>query len=276
LTYTYDLDTTNRYKLFKRAESLFNNSEFAATGLPSPGELALLEPFRRELPPEVFGPAFVAPRTNGDPKVLRENLRKARDLFANAGWKIAADGRMRDAKGEAFKIEYLTAEESTRFPEWELNLEKLGIELKIRRVDFALYRRRLQEYDFDLITIVQGRFLMPWASDLMVAYGSASADEKGNYNFRGVKSKAVDHILDAMGRSTTLDELRDATRAFDRVVMWNYWQIPDLYSASDRASYWNKFGMPQVRPKYFTIESPIAVPAPWPITTWWIKKAGQP
>ena len=269
LGYTYDFDTADRYKLFKRADSVFNNSDFAAQGLPSPGELKLLEPFRNELPPAVFGPAFVAPRTHREPKELRANLLKARALLAAAGWKLAADGKLRNARGDAFEIEYLSPSEGTRMPDWELNLAKLGITLKIRSVDFALYQSRLQEFDFDMVTIVEGDFMLPPVSDLVQIYGSAAADQKGSNNLRGVKSAAVDSLLATMGRARTLDELRDAARAFDRVVMWDYWQIPDLYSSAERASYWNRFGMPATRPKYYTLESALVEIPAWAVTTWW-------
>ncbi len=270
LDYTYDFDTLNRLKLYKRTNSLFNNSDFAAEGLPSPAELKLLEPFRTQLPPEVFGPAFVAPRTHGEPKELRANLLKARALFEQAGWKVAADGKMRNARGEAFEIEYLTPSEGTRMPDWELNLEKLGIALKIRSVDFALYRRRLEEFDFDMITIVEGDFTLPSPTDLSTSYGSKAADEKGSNNLRGVKSPAVDKVLEAMLGARTLDELRDAARALDRIVMWSHYQVPDLYASDEKASYWNRFGMPAVRPKYFTLESPNSEWPAWAITAWWV------
>ncbi|MGE5117561.1 MAG: extracellular solute-binding protein [Betaproteobacteria bacterium] len=268
---TWDFDSHNRYGLFAAADSVFNNSEFAARGLPSAGELALLEPFRSELPREVFGPPFVAPRTGRDPARLRANLIEARDLLAAAGWKLAPDGRLRNAKGEPFEFEYLTPNEGSRDAIWEHNLDKLGIKLKVRQVDFALYRRRLEQYDFDVVTIVEGSFTIPSALDYTTLYGSKSADEKGNNNFRGVKSAAVDHILEAMARAASLETLRDACRALDRVVMWNYWQVPELYFAAEPACYWDKFGMPAVRPKYFTIDNPNSGQLAWPITTWWIR-----
>ncbi|HYN58718.1 MAG TPA: extracellular solute-binding protein, partial [Rubrivivax sp.] len=164
LGYTYDFDTLNRLGLFKRTNSQFNNSEFAAVGLPSPGELQLLEPFRKELPPAVFGEAFRAPTTGRDPKRLRQNLLKARELLEQAGWKLAPDGKLRNAKGEAFEFEYLNPGEGGRLTDWQANLEKLGITLKERNVDFALYRRRLEEYDFDVITIAGGGFTLPDAT----------------------------------------------------------------------------------------------------------------
>jgi microcin C transport system substrate-binding protein len=270
LGYTYDFETLNRLGLYKRCNSLFNNSEFAATGLPSDGELKLLEPYRAALPAEVFGPPYVAPRTDMDPKKLRANLLKARALFEQAGWKLAPDGRMRNAKGEPFEFEYMSPGEGRTMPEWDGNLQKLGITMKIRSVDFALYRTRLEEYDFDVITIAGGDFTLPDATGLTTMLGSKAADDKGNNNFRGVKSPAVDHILLALGAARTLEDLRDASRALDRVVTWNHWQVPDLYASDKKASYWNRFGMPKVRPKYFTIDTASDQPQ-WPLMAWWIK-----
>ncbi len=273
---TYDFDTANeRFKMFKRAHSLFNNSEFAAEGLPSEAELKLLEPFRKELPPEVFGPAYRAPGTGGDALKLRANLLKARGLLEAAGWKLAPDGKLRNAKGEAFEFEYMTPQEGSRSADWERNLQKLGITMKTRQVDFALYRRRLESYDYDMITIVEGRFTLPDASTFLRLYGSKSADEKGNNNFRGVKSAAVDSLIQAMSDAKTIDELRTASRALDRVVMWNHWQVPDLYFSRLPTSYWNKFGRPKVQPKYYSVDSPNDLQPAWPISTWWIRDPAQ-
>jgi peptide/nickel transport system substrate-binding protein/microcin C transport system substrate-binding protein len=141
--------------------------------------------------------------------------------------------------------------------------------MKERVVDFALYRRRLEAYDYDMITIVEGVFTLPKATDLVTLYGSESADQPGNNNFRGVKSKAVDHILQVMAEATTLDELRDAARALDRVVMWSFWQVPDLYLDTENASYWNRFGMPAVQPQYFSIDTFLDAYGPWPLRNWW-------
>ena len=267
LDYTYDFDTLNKLGQFKRAHSLFNNSEFGAVGLPSAAELKLLEPFRQELPAEVFGPAYEPPSTGRDPLRLRANLLKARTLLAQAGWTLAPDGRLRNAKGEPFDLEYLVPGEGRSEPVWQGNLDKLGIQLKIRSVDYALYRRRLEEYDFDMVTIAGGTFTLPDAGGLTTTWGSQSADEKGNNNFRGVRSAAVDSILVALAQATTLDELRSASRALDRVVMWNHWQVPDLYGTDEKASYWNKFGLPATRPLYFKIDTVADVV--WPLMNWW-------
>jgi len=270
---TYDFETLNKTGSFKRANSVFNNTDFAAQGLPSPGELTLLEPFRAELPPRVFGPAFVAPSTAGDPNGLRRNLLKARDLLEQAGWKLAPDGKLRNAKGEPFEIEYLSPADGG-LDDWRRNLDKLGITLKEREVDFALFGRRLDEYDFEMVTIVETDFTLPKAGNLAAGYGSKSADDKGNANYRGVKSRAVDALIEAIGRAGTMEELRDAARALDRVVMWNFWQVPDLYASTQNVSYWNRFGMPKVQAKYFqadTYFNGIVEFAPWPLWTWWQK-----
>jgi len=272
LGYTYDFDTQNKTAMFRRASSLFNNSGFAAEGTPGPGELALLEPFRAELPARVFGPAFVSPSTGGTPEGLRRNLLKARELLQQAGWELDAGGTLRNAKGEPFVFEYM--QPSPNPPnDWQRNLKKLGIEMRFRQVDFALYRRRLQQYDFDMVTIVEGRFTLPQGADLASIYGSKSADEPGNSNFRGVKSRAVDAMIEAMNRAATLAELRDATRALDRIVMWSFWQVPDLFSGQERISYWNRFGIPAVRAHYFQADTyyGFVEHLPWPLVAWWEK-----
>lgn len=277
LGYTYDFETTNKTKVFRRVSSQFNNSEFAAQGTPGPGELALLEPHRAELPARVFGPAFVAPRTDDGPNALRRNLLKARDLLAQAGWKLDNTGVLRNGQGEPFEFEYLQPQASSNV-DWQRNLKKLGITLKDRVVDFALYRRRLQNYDYDMCTIAEGTFTLPDAASLSALYSSKSFAEPGNSNFRGVNSRVADELIAAIGRASTLQELRDAARAFDRVVTWSFWQIPDLYSAVENVSHWDKFGKPAVRARYFradTLLDGFVEHGPWPLWTWWDKSLEQ-
>jgi peptide/nickel transport system substrate-binding protein/microcin C transport system substrate-binding protein len=273
LGYTYDFETLNKTGQFKRANSVFNNSEFMAEGLPSPGELALLEPFRAELPPRVFGPAFRAPSTAGDPNGLRRNLLTARTLLTEAGWKLDDSGDLRNAKGDKFEVEYMTPRDGG-IDDWQRNLKKLGITLKERVVDFALYTRRLRQYDFDMVTIVEGDFTLPKGGELETIYGSKSADTPGNNNFRGVKSRAADALLAAMSRASTMQQLKDAARAFDRVVMWNFWQVPDLYGSTENISIWNRFEWPAVQAKYLTADTLFGGGiefGPWPLWTWWLK-----
>lgn len=273
----FDFETPmNRFNYFKRANSMFNKTSFAAEGLPSPAELALLEPFRAELPPTVFGPAFVAPRTDTHPLALRDSLRRAAQLLSEAGWNVASDGVLRDAKGQAFVLEMLEPSRVGRYPEFERNLKRLGIQYSERLVDFALYSRRLIVKDFDLVIIVEGKFTLPNAANLRQLYHSSEADQEGSQNYRGVKSRAVDALIDRIGQATTMDELRTAARALDRVVMWNHWQIPQLYSPGENTSYWNKFGIPRVKPSHFQIDSmPDEHSLPWPIWNWWDKASDK-
>ncbi len=274
LTLAWDFETYNKYGTFKRAQSLFNNTDFAAVGEPSAAELALLAPFRAELPPRVFGPAYRAPRTDTDPNALRANLRRALDLLAAAGWKVGADGKLRNAAGEAFEFEYLEPTRIGRNTEWQHNLDRLGITLTERLVDYALFRRRLENFDFDTVTIAGRQFTLPSAKDLESSFGSAGADEPGSNNFRGVRSRAVDALIGAIDKAKTIDELRTAARALDRVVMWNMWQMPQLYLASEQASYWNRFGLPGERAKYFEIDTAFTQ-QPWPLMTWWDKSVDR-
>ena len=268
----WDFENYNRYGTFRRANSIFNNTAFAASGEPSADELKLLEPFRSQLPKEVFGPAFRAPRNDTHPDALRDNLKRAVELLAEAGWKIAPDGLLRNAQGEAFTLEFLDPGQGSRFTEFERNLNKLGIEYKERQVDFSLYRRRLETYDYDTIIIVEGKFTLPNPADLRNIYGSVHADVEGDNNYRGVKSPAVDALVERIGNASTMDELLTASHALDRVIMWNHWQIPQLFTSTEPTSYWNRFGIPKVQARYFQIDSiPNEHSQPWPLWTWWDK-----
>lgn len=268
----WDFEAYNRYGTFVRANSIFNNTEFAAQGTPSAEELKLLEPFRAELPAEVFGPAFKAPRNDTHPNALRDNLKRAAELLEQAGWKIAPDGLLRNAAGEQFTIEYLEPQQVGRNPEFQRNLLKLGIVYTERLVDYSLYRARLEKKDFELVVIVEGKFTLPNSGELRSIYGSQGADVPGSSNLRGVKSPAVDALIERIANATTLVELRTASRALDRVIMWNHWQIPQLFTRTESSSYWNKFGLPAIKPKYFQIDSiPDEHSLPWPVWTWWDK-----
>jgi peptide/nickel transport system substrate-binding protein/microcin C transport system substrate-binding protein len=140
-------------------------------------------------------------------------------------------------------------------------------------VDYALFRQRLENYDFDMVEIAGGEFTVPSAIDELSIYGSKSADEPGNNNLRGIKLAAVDHALAAMAAAQTLPQMRDACRALDRIVMWVQAQVPVLWFAAERMNYWNRFGMPARLPQHFTVDSPSSEFPAWPVVTWWIREA---
>jgi microcin C transport system substrate-binding protein len=279
LDLAFDFEWVNKRGQYKRIYSVFSNSQFAATGLPSAGELKLLEPFRAELPGEVFGPAYMPPRTDTDPNGLRRNLLKARDLLKAAGYSLGADGVMQNAAGSRLAFEYLTAQAGSArtATAWISNLQKLGVAMTVRTVDYALYIKRTETFDFDVVAIRANDFTLPSALDLSDTFGSKAAGENGSSNYRGVKSPAVDAMLAAMSRARTLAELQDACRALDRIVMQEHWQVPDLYAPSFRVSYWNRFERPKTLPLYYTIDylGDAALPL-WPLMTWWLKPNARP
>jgi len=277
LSLAYDFASVNVYKQYKRVDSLFANSDFAAKGMPSEGELALLEGHRSDLPPAVFGPPWEDPRTDLEPSGLRNNLKKARKLLEEAGWKVDAEGVLRNAKGERFEFEWLQAGEAFGRREYvyQRNLALLGIKLNLRLVDFALYRKRLETFDFDMINLKSADWALPNAADLKAAFGSAAADEQASSNYGGVKNKAIDALIERMDTATTMEELRTATRALDRVFMHEHYVVPDLYGATNRVSRWDKLGIPKVVPRYYTIASPNDY-LQWAVTTWWDKALDGP
>jgi peptide/nickel transport system substrate-binding protein/microcin C transport system substrate-binding protein len=274
LDLAYDFEWVNKRGQYKRVYSMFSNTQFAAQGLPSPGELKLLEPFRAELPAAVFGLPYVPPRTDTGPNALRQNLLKARDLLKAAGYSLGADGVMTNAQGLRLEFEFMTAQpgQDRTASAWVSNLQKLGIVMKIRLVDYALYIKRTETFDFDIVGIRSNDFTLPSALILTDILGSKAADETGSGNLRGVKSKAVDALLIAMGQAKTMAELQDACRALDRIVMQEHWQIPSLYAANFRVSYWNRFERPKTLPLYYQIDylGDDYLPL-WPIETWWLK-----
>jgi peptide/nickel transport system substrate-binding protein/microcin C transport system substrate-binding protein len=147
--------------------------------------------------------------------------------------------------------------------------------MNVRHTDFALFRRRLEKFDFDMVTIRVGDFTLPNTADLKSEYGSESADVEGSNNYRGLKSRAVDGVLAAMEKATTMDQLRDAARALDRIVMHECWQVPDLYLGANRVSRWDKLGIPKTIPKFYQISTPSDW-MQWGVNAWWTKSGAAP
>jgi microcin C transport system substrate-binding protein len=264
----FDFEWMNRqlmYNSYIRVRGFFNNSDFEAKGLPGPDELKILEPLRKQLPAKVFAEEVPQPPSTSPPGSLRGNLRKARDLLAAAGWTYR-DGALRNAKGEAFTVEYLDSGGAERLilPYFQ-TLAKLGIEGQYRRADFALIQKRLDVFDFDLFTVrVPGREAP--GAELYDRWGSQSADTEGSGNLMGVRDPAVDALVSLAVSSRTRPELVARLRALDRVLRHAYYVIPQWYSNSYRVSYRaGKFEQPTVIPSYYQAEE-------WVIGTWWRKK----
>jgi peptide/nickel transport system substrate-binding protein/microcin C transport system substrate-binding protein len=276
LSFDFEWLNAQNFNLFARVDSAFSNSEFAASGLPSAGELAVLESFRSRLPPAVFGPPYVNPRSDTSPMALRENLKRARDLLAEAGWRLGTDGVLRNDLGVAFTLEVLNNDPdiSADLEPWLVNLARLGIDASIRQVDYALFDKRLNVFDFDVTELNAGEFLLPSATLLKTFYGSDQADKEGSYNYGGIVDPALDAAMAAMDAANTLEELRDAAHAFDRVFMQQHYVVPWSRRPAFNSAWWDRLGIPARRPRYFTLINDTNNAEPWPIQTWWAAAPG--
>ncbi|HXV37463.1 MAG TPA: extracellular solute-binding protein [Myxococcota bacterium] len=261
ISYAFDFEWMNRnlfYGQYERVRSYFENSELAARGAPSPVELEILEPLRGRIPEEVFASAYQPPTTDGSGRV-RENLRRATELFAQAGWSIR-DGKLANAaSGESMQFEILLVDpslERVALP-FKKNLERLGIGVDVRTVDVAQYRRRLDTYDFDMTTLRLGQSNSP-GNEQRDFWSSASAQHEGGRNLAGIASPAIDELIELVIAATTREDLVARVRALDRVLQWGIYLVPHFYIAADRLLYWDRFGMPEVVPS----DGPV-------LDTWW-------
>ena len=262
----FDFEWSNAnlfYGQYTRSRSFFNNSELEAKGLPSPEELALLEPLRDKLPPEVFTTEYMNP-ANPDATARRKNLREASNLLQAAGWTITPDGGkniLKNAKGEALKADIMLdspAFERVALP-YKEQLELLGISVSVRTVDSAQYEKATETYDFDIIVNTYGQSLSP-GNEQRYFWGSADAAKNGSQNYNGIKDPAVDALIDKIIFAKDRQGLITACRALDRALIWGYYMVPNWYIAYERVAYWNRFGKPEKTPDF-----DIGFPTIW----WW-------
>jgi microcin C transport system substrate-binding protein len=265
LAQAFDFEWMNRqvfYGQYVRSPSYFTNSEMEATGLPSPAEMALLEPLRDKVSPLVFGEAPQPPDTV-PPATLRGNLRTALGLLREAGWTLDEEGVLRNGKGEAFSFEVLSyskALERIAVP-WARNLEKLGIRANLRVTDPVLFQKRLDEFDFD-VTVVSYPASQTPGNELIDRFGAAAADQKGSDNAPGVRDPAVDALIARVLASDSREELVTAARALDRVLRHGWYLVPHFYVATHRVAFRDVFGRPETMPKFYAAQ-------PWLLKTWW-------
>jgi len=250
LAYAFDFEWSNKnlfYGQYTRTRSYFDNSELASRGLPQGRELAFLEPYRGRIPEEVFATPYAPPATDGSGQ-LRDNLRQADRLLKEAGWTIASGKRV-DAASRPFSFEILLVSplfERIALP-FAKNLERLGIEARVRVVDTAQYQRRMDTFDFDMVVGVWGQSLSP-GNEQRDFWGSAAAAEEGSRNWAGVRDPVVDALIEGLIAAGDREELVAATRALDRVLLWGHYLIPHWHLNYDRLAYWNKFGRPETTP----------------------------
>jgi microcin C transport system substrate-binding protein len=264
-----DYEYMNRlmfYGAYQRVNGLFGNTDCQAKGMPTKEELALMAPLRAQIPTAAFGPMFEPPRTDGK-NSLRGNLRKAQALLKEAGWEVKG-GTLQNAQGQAFVIEYLDSNEGSArvVTPWARNLEKLGIKLNFRPVDFALYQQRLQKFEFDVSSLAYPGTHSP-GQEYADLFGSKAADQEDSGNLSGVKNAAVDALINHMTGAKTKADLLPACRALERVIAHSHLLIPQWTAGTHRIAYnaW-RLEMPKAMPPYAPGET-------WAIDTWWAKPA---
>ncbi|NVI08977.1 extracellular solute-binding protein [Paraburkholderia youngii] len=270
LALAFDYEWMNRmmfYGQYRRVNSFWEDSPFGATGMPSEKEVKLLEPFRASLPPEVFGPMVKLPNTL-PPGSLRQNLRQARDLLADAGWHYR-DGALRDPSGKPMTIEIIDNQpgmDRLIIP-YTQALQTLGIHAYFRELDSALYQKRLDNFEYDMTTYVYPPVTIP-GPELIRRFTSPAASQVGSENYMGIRSKAVDTLVHAAISADTLDDLETATRALDRVLINEYYLVPHYYPPNARIGYKSTIGFPKVTPITYQYED-------WVINYWYRKPQAQ-
>lgn len=253
LTHAFDFEWTNRtlfYGQYTRNKSYFANSELAARTLPDAEELKLLEPWRGKVPEEAFTSVYEPPVTDGSGD-NRPNLIKAQRLLIDAGYRIRGNRLIDPATGKPLEIEFLLVS-----PDFERvitpmfrNLRRLGVTGRIRVVDTAQYQNRVRDFDYDMIVANFGQSLSP-GNEQRNYWSSATADRPGSRNLIGIKDPAIDALVEKIIAAADRASLITACRALDRVLLWHHFVIPNWYIDKDRLAWWDRFGLPEVIPKY--------------------------
>jgi microcin C transport system substrate-binding protein len=266
LGYLFDFEWTNKalfYGAYTRTKSYFSNSDLASSGLPGPDELKLLEKYRGQIPDAVFTEAYTPPTTDGSGDI-RDNLRAALDLLAQAGWNVK-NGQLVDAKGTPFRFEFLLDQ-----PEFERvvlpfiqNLARIGIVANVRTVDPAQYENRMQNFDFDMTVMLYPESLSP-GNEQRDFWTTESGKQQGGRNLLGIASPAVDDLVSLIIEAPDRQSLVTRVHALDRVLLAGYYVIPNWHFPYFRVASWDKFARPAVSPPYGLA-----------IETWWVDPARE-
>lgn len=260
MNYAFDFEWTNKnlfYGQYARTESYFSNSELASRGLPSEAELELLEPYRGQVPEEVFTTEYDAPKTDGSGN-NRENLRKALELLAEAGYTVQDGVQTKDGR----KLEFELLLRDPAFERIVLpyirNLERIGVRVKPRLVDDSQYINRLNTYDFDMTTAVLPQSNSP-GNEQRYMFSSEAAETPGARNYMGVQEEAVDALVEKIINADSREALITACQAMDRVLLWGHYVVPQWHTGYFRLAYWDLLERPETTPPYGL-----------DLFTWWI------
>ncbi|UEB97995.1 extracellular solute-binding protein [Pseudomonas sp. HN2] len=259
----FDFEWTNRALFsdaYKRATSYYPNSEFTASGLPVGHEWLMLKPYKDQLPARLFTEPFTLPQTDGR-GIPRETMRKALALLADAGWKLNGQ-RLQNAQGQPLRFELLLVNPSLErlYQPYIENLNSIGIDARLRTVDRAQYKQRLDQFDFDMISMTLGQTLSPGLEQWQY-FHSSQVNVKGSKNYAGIANPVVDHLLEQLLAARTRDEQVAAGKALDRVLLWQHYSIPNWYLNYHRLAYRNRLAFVTTPP--YTLG----------LSAWWLKSS---
>jgi len=252
LAMVFDFEWLNAnifYGAYTRTASFFSNSQFAAIGIPEGQELAILEPFRAQLPKELFEKPFGVPATDGS-GTNREGLRAAIALLREAGWTIR-DRKLVNARGSQMKFEILLNSPSFErvanpYRDW---LSRLGIDVSVRTVDPAQFQRREDEFDFDMIVDVFPQSFSP-GNEQRDFWTCEKAKQQGSRNTIGICDPVIDALVEKVVAADSAATLVPAVQALDRVLLWNHFVVPQWHSRTFRLAFWDIFGRPERTPRF--------------------------
>ena len=267
LNYAFDFEWTNKnifVDAYTRTTSYFANSDLASTGLPSAEELKILEPYRDQLPAELFTQSFTLPQTKGDGN-NRAQLREATQLLKEAGWEVQNGKLTNQQTGKVMSFEIIVPQADENFVRIVLpyikNLQRLGIEAAFRVIDTQQYIARINDFDYDMTVVSIGQSDSP-GNEQRDFWSSKEADNPGSRNYMGIKNPVIDDLINLIIGAPDREQLVTRTHALDRVLLWNYYVVPQWHNSVFRVAYWNKFDQPEISPKNAL-----------GITTWWSRSA---
>jgi microcin C transport system substrate-binding protein len=242
----FDFEWMNKnlfYDIYTRTHSYFGNTANEAKGLPGPGELALLDPFKPSLPPALFTEPFVLPKTDGSGN-NREGLRRALALLKDAGWTIK-DRKLVGPEGQPMAFTILLNDPTLErialpYQQW---LQRLGIEVSVRSVDPAQFVKLTDDFDFDVTTMIYPGDDLP-GTELRDSYSCEGAKTEGSSNLAGICDKAVDALVEAAINANDRETLATAGRALDRVLLRGWYLVPHYHDTNFKVATWNRFGRP--------------------------------
>ena len=257
LSYAYDHEWINKAlynNAYTRTDSYFDNSPLASSGLPSENELKLLNPWKNQLPKEIFNQTYQPPVSDGS-GMPRDNLRIAKKILEGEGWFVEDGKLMKDGKEFAFEFLIVSPSVEKIALAFQKTLEVLGITMSVRTVDSSQYQARMLNYDFDMIKASWNVSLSP-GNEQQFYWGSEVGKKDGSKNYAGVDSPVVDSLIETLIGAKTREELTTAIHALDRVLLWGHYVIPLYHSNTDRIAYWNFLEFPDEIPLYgLVIES---------------------